>query len=245
VLQKIASSIADGSYNTLSSARIIYGLEAYAQQAQAALENTASSPFTVQEVLSKENKKALKLKGKLIARGAFSEKARSLEIRSDTDTPLFYQVSIVGFDLDNAKDVPESNEVEIIRELRNLDGTAITEAEIGNEVEVVLKLRAAKNRRIYHLAIVDLLPGGFEVVLGDEGNRIGTSDSDWSPDYADLREDRVLLYGDVGPDLRTFVYRIKAVNRGTFAVPPAYMKSMYDPKVGARTGSGGVTVVGD
>ena len=73
----------------------------------------------------------------------------------------------------------------------------------------------------------------------------GTADSSWSPDYADLREDRVLLYGDIGSDLQAIVYRIKATNRGTFSVPPAYLKSMYDPKVSARTGSRTIAVTGE
>jgi uncharacterized protein YfaS (alpha-2-macroglobulin family) len=57
---------------------------------------------------------------------------------------------------------------------------------------------------------------------------VGLSSSTWQPEYADIREDRVVIYGTATPDVREFVYRIKATNAGKFIVPPAYGESMYD-----------------
>jgi hypothetical protein len=206
--------------------------------------NEANAPkIEVRQVLSKENKPLLKLSGNLIFRSDFSEKATGIEIVSPADFPVFYQVSISGFDLDNAKDVPVAKGVEVIREYRGLDKKPLDKVALGEEIEVVLKLRSTKDESVSHLAMVDLLPSGFEVVLGSGDNRIGESDSTWPFDYADIREDRVLLYGDIGQALKLFVYRIKATSRGTFAVPPAYMTSMYDPRIAARTGSASITVV--
>ncbi len=127
----------------------------------------------------------------------------------------------------------------------------------------------------YHsnVAVVELLPGGFEVVLdktrgasssapaprqerqegesegeGDyhegEGEHssasrwaspIGTEQSTWQPDFVDIREDRVVLFGSVGDSAQEFVYRIKATNKGKYTIPPAYAESMYDRSVRART----------
>jgi uncharacterized protein YfaS (alpha-2-macroglobulin family) len=124
-----------------------------------------------------------------------------------------------------------------------------------------------------NVAIVDLLPGGFEPVIeppspvtdqqatdadtqADEGgdsevkptawrSPIGLSTSTWQPDYADIREDRVVIYGTATPDVREFVYRIKADSVGKFIVPPAYGESMYDRAVQARSPGGStLTVVG-
>ena len=111
-----------------------------------------------------------------------------------------------------------------------------------------------KNVTLYNLALVDLLPGGFEGVInppaessdtdgdsddddsghndsdeegsheGDgEGDSEGSDDkaersakktsaapsqlpiakdgSTWTPEYGDVREDRVVLYGSVGPQV--------------------------------------------
>ncbi len=144
-----------------------------------------------------------------------------------------------------------------------------------------MTIRATDDAAVGNVAIVDLLPGGFEPVIvpppamdtsgvapaasddanaGDDqaGDGDSTNDSDdtktppwrspigldtstWSPDYADVREDRVVIYGTATPDVREFVYRIKATNAGTFAVPPAYGESLYDRNVQARS-LGGKTV---
>ena len=138
------------------------------------------------------------------------------------------------------------------------------------------------------MALVDLLPGGFEVVLepkvavqreadsdrrnvseqnqgenegegdgegeGEQGARgrasagadwsspLGSSRSGWQPDYADVREDRVVVYGSVGSDLQEFVYRIRATNAGVFVSPPAYGESMYEREVQARSLGDRITV---
>jgi alpha-2-macroglobulin len=55
------------------------------------------------------------------------------------------------------------------------------------------------------------------------------------PDFADLREDRVVLYGSATDQVQEFSYRIKATNAGTFLVPAAYGESMYHPQVKARS----------
>jgi hypothetical protein len=41
-------------------------------------------------------------------------------------------------------------------------------------------------------------------------------------EYADVREERIVLYGVVTRDLSEYRYRIRATNAGTFVVPPAY-----------------------
>jgi alpha-2-macroglobulin len=62
------------------------------------------------------------------------------------------------------------------------------------------------------------------------------------PDYADLREDRVVLYGRATSAVQEFTYHIKATNAGTFVSPPAYGESMYEPGVRARSTAARLTV---
>lgn len=62
--------------------------------------------------------------------------------------------------------------------------------------------------------------------------------STWSPDYTDVREDRVVIYGVAMPDVQEFIYRIRATTAGKFIVPPAYGESMYDRRVQARAPGG-------
>ncbi|OFZ20838.1 MAG: hypothetical protein A2X94_04800 [Bdellovibrionales bacterium GWB1_55_8] len=52
--------------------------------------------------------------------------------------------------------------------------------------------------------------------------------------FADYREDRVVVYGRASRELAEFQYRLKAINRGKFVVPPAFGESMYDRSIHYR-----------
>jgi uncharacterized protein YfaS (alpha-2-macroglobulin family) len=75
-------------------------------------------------------------------------------------------------------------------------------------------------------------------------SRIATPATTWETEYVDVREDRALIFGDLGPDMKEFVYKVRAVNKGTFTVPPVYGESMYDRTVQARGLGGKITVEG-
>ena len=49
-------------------------------------------------------------------------------------------------------------------EYRDASGKAVTTVELGDELEVHLRVRATGPERIGFVALVDLLPGGFEPV---------------------------------------------------------------------------------
>ena len=86
--------------------------------------------------------------------------------------------------------------------------------------------------------------GGDSTVKASEWRSpIGVGDSTWRLEYADIREDRVVIYGTATPDVREFVYRIKATNAGKFIVPPAYGESLYDRRIQARTAGGATLTV--
>jgi uncharacterized protein YfaS (alpha-2-macroglobulin family) len=55
--------------------------------------------------------------------------------------------------------------------------------------------------------------------------------SDWTPAHIDVRDDRVILYGDATRNVGTFVYRVRANNAGTYQVPPAFAEGMYNRTV--------------
>ena len=92
-----------------------------------------------------------------------------------------------------------------------------------------------------NVALIDLLPGGFEIlrdsVRGKQGWPAGC-------DYVDLREDRAVFYAhDSDMMAQTITYQIKATNRGEFIVPPPYAESMYERGLNARGVAGKITVV--
>jgi len=128
-----------------------------------------------------------------------------------------------------------------------------------------VKIRATGGKGEGNIAVVDLLPGGFDPVQslppppdagaqaqggtgGEETSAppaptIRVTGSTWAPHYTDVREDRVVIYGSAGPDVQEYIYRIKASNSGKFIAPPAYGESMYDRRVQARAPGGTILTV--
>ncbi|MEK7737142.1 MAG: hypothetical protein AAB319_05230, partial [Pseudomonadota bacterium] len=188
-----------------------------------------------------------------------------------------YLMTQAGFDTKlPTQDI--KNGLEVTREYTDLAGKPLKSVKLGDEIEVHVKLRSIGGTTHNNIAVVDLLPGGFEVVLdpitstgeqaqqpGPRGENaegegegednstgaapvdswrpaVGTAKSTWSIEYADVREDRVVLYGTIGVDVKEFVYKIKATNTGTYVVPPTFGESMYDRTVQARSLGGKLSV---
>ena len=60
------------------------------------------------------------------------------------------------------------------------------------------------------------------------------SRSTWYPEFVDVRDDRLVLYGTLSRDVQTFVFRVRAINAGKFQGPPPYAEAMYEPTLQAR-----------
>ncbi|MGZ8252492.1 MAG: alpha-2-macroglobulin family protein, partial [Methylophilaceae bacterium] len=65
----------------------------------------------------------------------------------------------------------------------------------------------------------------------------------WQPEYADIREDRVVLYGTLGRNIGSFVYRVRATNAGKFQIPAPFAEGMYDRKLQGRGAGGKLEIV--
>ncbi len=151
----------------------------------------------------------------------------ALRISNPEKRTLFYQLLEEGFDKPTINASVQQG-IEIFREYQDSDKKPVETTALGAEIEVHLRIRALDNRYLTNVAIVDLLPGGFEVIPGSI-----ISDTD----YADIREDRVVFFTSLNPDAKEIVYRIKATNTGTFTVPGVFAESMYFPALKARAKS--------
>ncbi|MCC6810995.1 MAG: alpha-2-macroglobulin [Deltaproteobacteria bacterium] len=291
-LVSLAKRVASGDYHSLSAAYILIALEAYTK---AFAQKTGGTPFAfaVQELDIGNNAKALALPAKIFAKTAVSDKAAFVRFENKQKLPMFFQLTEAGYDREMPKSQLTSG-LELIREFRAIggDSKAISETGLGDEIEVRLRVRSLGGAQS-HVAIVDLLPGGFEPSLdslgrgrpapeaeaeaepdpemnGDSESEGGDAEgqdpteheegegepepdpepyvappkappspaygaSTFIPDYVDIREDRVVIYGSVPADSLEFIYRIKATNRGKYRVPPLYGEGMYDRAVKARS----------
>jgi uncharacterized protein YfaS (alpha-2-macroglobulin family) len=261
-LENIVRPLQENRFNTLSSAMTVLALDAWA----------GASPADV----AKLQIDAVQADGKLLPVGrhqgmlqtaTWTAGTQRLRFTDSGELPAWYVVSQGGYDRQAPTGALKQG-IEIVREYTDTGGKPLGEVATGQEIDVHLKIRATEGKGVGNVAIVDLLPGGFEAVIeptppvtdhqagdpADEGgdsevpatawrSPIGLSSSSWRPEYADIREDRVVIYGEATPDVREFVYRIKATNAGRFIVPPAYGESLYDRTLQARAPGGAVLTV--
>jgi alpha-2-macroglobulin len=230
---QLADPITHDRANTISSAYAIIALDAY----QTAAGTPGQAKIAFSQTMADGSVQPLTAQGTIFAQAAVSPGVRSVHIEADTPFALFYQLIEAGFDLEQPTSEIK-NGIEVFREFRDEKGHTITSSPLESKVDVYVSVRALDSEKT-NVAVVDLLPGGFEVDisphgLGDRTSIVNGPDT-WHPDYIDVREDRVIFYGAISTGARTFVYRLKPTNRGKFAVPPLYAEGMYDRSVQARS----------
>jgi len=101
-------------------------------------------------------------------------------------------------------------------------------------------------RRISNLALVQVLPSGWEI---DNLRLSGDQLPPWMAkfrvnreNYLDIRDDRIMWFFNLDRDHIDFVVRVTAVVPGKFILPPTLAEGMYDHRFRAVNPGGEVTV---
>jgi uncharacterized protein YfaS (alpha-2-macroglobulin family) len=230
-----------GYYHQLSSAYMLLAFD----QIEKHLQSTKTATLRILQFAAENKAEVLAGPAFNIVRAEVPSAAVRLQFVNEAKFPGYYMLSQIGFDRGLPAKAITSG-FEIVREFVDAAGKPLERVKQGEEFDVVLRVRAIEREAATNVAIVDLLPGGFEVMLqppaqresGSGGpqaaqksqwsSRLGTDKSTWTPEYTDVREDRVVLFGHLTRNVSTFVYRVKATASGTFTVPPPFGEGMYD-----------------
>ena len=112
---------------------------------------------------------------------------------------------------------------------------------LGDLVYVLIDINNTSDEDLHNLAMVDLLPAGWEI----ENPRLGRGslpedlvdeDELWEMDYMALRDDRIEVFGGIEEDENVkILYAVRAVSAGSFQAPPPSIEGMYDPERWARS----------
>lgn len=214
----LVDSLNDDSITTILSSYTSLALAAYGQSF--AVSNDTN--LTINALLLDGKSTELGSTVGLYKKASIAENVKSIIFNNNSQHGYFYQITQSGFD----KELPQkaqSHGIEVYREYHNADDKKLGDIHLGDEIIVHLRIRATDDQYHNNIAIVDLLPGGFEVVR----DSVKLQDMD----YVDAREDRVIYFGYAGTEAKEIVYRIKATNSGKFTVPPSYAMAMYNPTV--------------
>jgi alpha-2-macroglobulin len=263
VFTTMAKRVTDGYYHSLSAGTTLLALDAYASATESGARNLA-----IAEVLKDKKVRGLTLPEGLFPTVKFTDQAAALRFSNNTTLNAYYLIEQSGFDRKPPTQAIKQG-LEVLREYTDASGKPITSLKMGEQVDVHLKFRGLKEEDVYNVALVDLLPGGFELVVPTQeaatpfveaGDAEGESDGEWqegytgwqcqvcvgtpnaSLQYADMREDRVVFYANAGKNISEVVYRIKATNVGQYVTPPAYGEALYDRSIIGRSASGRIEV---
>ncbi len=239
--EHITRPVGDGDFSTLSAAYAVLALKAYSE----VVARDPSQLRVAALVAPNGAEKGLPFEGTdaTLRRGVFPPSATGLRFHADggakAGVGVFFQTVQSGF----ARTPPaQANAagIEVFRELLDADGKGpVSRVRLGDRVTVRLRLRATRPGRVTNVAVLDLLPGGFEVADDSLVPGPGTG----GMNYVDVREDRAVFYGTLTGQMREIVYRIKPTARGEFAVPPVFAEGMYDKKIQSLGLGGHISVV--
>ena len=236
-LEPIMKPLRDQSFNTLACSYMTLALKAYSDLAR----STGVEVSILGVASGKSAPQVLAGPGQGILRATFGPATTALRFerqqKGGGDIGAFYQVVEQGYDAGKPTG-PERSGLEVAREITPLHKDRALRT--GDPVDVVLRLRNVSGRNLTNLAVVDLLPAGFEVLAGDLKSGANTVPG---TGFAELREDRNLFFLGLAANAEWSVkYRMKAVCAGSFAVPAAMAEDMYERGLHGVSTPGRITI---
>jgi hypothetical protein len=160
-VESFVTMLQSNHYNTLNSSMVILALEAISKAGGETVETVAN----VSEVNEAGKLTALVLPKSLFPKVKYSANAKALQIEATSKLGVYYQAHQSAFDLVTSLKASNSK-IEIQREyLKPGTKEVLKKLGIGDEAEVHIKLRSLDKKNYTNIALVDLLPSGFEVVL--------------------------------------------------------------------------------
>ncbi len=220
-LFKLTSKIFKGQYNTISSAYSILALGAYSQLV---LTQKIEENITYSSISNTDNEEKLAVELTPFASSRYSIESKKLIVNSDK--PFYFLNTQSGFDQKLPMQAVREG-IEIQKVFIDANGNEVTRFSQGQEIIVRLRVRVLGDEPLSNVAVIDLLPGGFEVIRSS----VSRTGFNWKSDYVDIREDRVVYYGSFDSNVRELTYKVKLTTSGTFIIPPSYVESMYDRSI--------------
>jgi alpha-2-macroglobulin len=187
--------------------------------------------------------------------------AKGYTVRNVADRDVWETVSIQG--TPSAPLPPAASGITLSRDFWALDGKPASLASIQQNDRLIVTLRGATaDQRHHEIALLDLLPAGFEIEGPVRADDDGKTSYPWLGNLRAMRlvsarDDRFVASFVVHPDDRSVIvqdqdkeqkgdyltaYVVRAITPGSYVLPAAIAEDMYRPAILARTAMGSVTV---
>lgn len=159
---------------------------------------------------------------------------------------IYYSLVTEGIRADGAVKIEDKN-LQVRRELLDRNGTPVNPGGIRQNDLIVVRITLTSSvNDLENVAITDLLPGGFELENPriTEATNYAFIRNPASPDYMDIRDDRINLYTAFrgGQRQLQFYYAVRAVTQGNFQYAPVVAEAMYNAEYRSASGGGRLRV---
>jgi hypothetical protein len=171
---------------------------------------------------------------------------KNLTIRPEGTGSLYYFWQAEG--LTESNEVKEEDSfLQVRKTFYDRFGAPISGSAFKQNDMVVVKLSLATTdgSTVNNVVITDMLPAGFEI----ENPRISDlpqmswADNAASPEYFDMRDDRINLFTTATSTVRHYYYVVRAVSTGTFKMGPVSADAMYNGEYHSINGAGEIRVI--
>ncbi len=226
LLENIGEQLKAQRYSTFSANLALLAIDSYME----AVPTAESGRYELAEVLADETRRTLEAEGQDLFTASYSSEAREIFLRNPERHNLYYQVLQGGFDR-SVPEEPSEEGLSVSRSYYTERNKESREFRLGDPVKATVRLKSLKAGPVQQAAVVALIPSGLEADIASI--RGDGYPKNWNPDYIDIREDRIILYGTIPTREVEFSYQLRAVSRGTFQIPPMFAEAMYDREVSA------------
>ncbi|HID32835.1 MAG TPA: hypothetical protein EYP24_05605 [bacterium (Candidatus Stahlbacteria)] len=161
-----------------------------------------------------------------------------ISIRVQSERKIYLNIEQTGFSKKVRTFHRVNNGLYLDRDLYSYDGDRINSADQGELL--VMKVAIKGSGWFDNVAIEAPIPAGLEI----ENPRLRKEDlPDWidprhkvfQPDYVDIRDDRVIIFGSVQTDTLYYYLLTRSVTPGKFFFPVTKGMVMYNPDINGHT----------
>lgn len=225
--------------NYLNTQENVFGFLAMGKIAKAANKGNATATITSngKTIANFDGKNNLVVSSKQLAGNGTS-------INTSGSGKIFYFWEAEGIPTQSTNK-PEDSYLEVRKVYRDRYGKPYNNAFYQNDLVVVeISIRSTNGITVPNVAITDLLPAGFEI----ENARITEIPQlEWlknssTPEFKDIRDDRINLIVTATPKITKYYYLCRAVSLGTYNVGAIGADAMYRGEYHSYSGAGKITI---
>ncbi len=187
--------------------------------------------------------------GPLVLRPGGGVLESGLRLGNRGNEAVWYSAAVIGSPIEEPP--PLASGFRIQRRLFDLQGRPLDPQALsqGQMMLVLLEGQAETDGLTHQALIVDPLAAGLEVESPNLAQSRSAADLSWlgelsQPMYSDALDDRFVAALDLGGDERGFrlAYLARAVNPGSYRLPPPEVEDMYKPRYRGRGQAGWLQV---